>query len=209
MRTALVAALLLVLASPAANAQMHAALDVQVKAPTDAVGPEGAKVEVLVTRVCPHPAMYMPDQVVRLEIQGPPGSLVDGPESVLFYAHPCLQQSMDEAAASFLVKLPADAPPATALRYSLQAQPTGGDPLLGYTDSAEADFQLVTPDAPEPEADAQDLMDEAGVTEEDVADAAQELEKASESGEVMDIPGASWLVAILGLGLAAMRRRVA
>lgn len=208
MRTVLVAALLLVLAVPATNGQMPTAmLDLQVQTPPEAVGPEGAPVTVKLTRICANPAMYMPDQIVRLEIRGIPGSVVDGPESVLFAAHPCAVQSSDEQVASFIVKLPADAPPATAFTYQVQAEPQHGDPVFGPPNSVEADFQLTSPAAPAgPEVD--DVVDDANVTEEDLADAAESAHKAaSEGGAVMDVPAPSWLFAVLGIGLAALRRR--
>lgn len=207
MRTVLVAALLLMLAIPAANAQLgNAILDLQVKAPTEPVGPEGAKVDVAIARVCPNPAMYLPEQIVRLEIKGLPGSIIDGPESVTFPARPCLQPASDEQFASFLVKLPAEAQPAMAFSYSLQADPATWDPVFGAPESQEADFQLLSPAAPQdPESD--DVVDDANVTEDDLAAAAQDLETASESGEVMDVPAPSWLLAVAGIGLAALRRR--
>lgn len=210
MRTVLVAALILVLALPAANAQMATAiLDLQVKAPVDPVGPEGANVEVTIARVCQNTAVYLPDQIVRLDILSPPGSVIDGPESVTFTARPCLDPSPDERFASFVVKLPADAPPATALSYLIQAEPAHHDQVFGSPDSQEAEFQLVSPDAPEePESDVEGPAEDAGVTEDDLADAAEDLEKASENGEVMNVPGPSWLFAVVGLGLAALRRRV-
>jgi hypothetical protein len=206
MRTALVAALLLLLAVPAATAQLSPTLDLQVKAPTTPVGPDGAEVLVTVTVVCSNPAMYVPDQVIRLEIRGPGTSIIDGPESVIFPARSCAFQSIDERLATYIVKLPADVGPSTAIQYSVQAEPANGDPLFGMPDSAEADFTLASPAAP-PEPAPEPLVEGTNITKEDLADATQAAEKAAQDQEVMDVPAPSWLFAALGIGLAAFRRR--
>lgn len=207
MRAALAAAgalLLALIAIPAASAQMVATLDLQVKAPTDPVGAEGAKVSFHLTRICPNQLAMMPDEVVRLEVQGAPGSVIDGPESVILPSHPCLSQSRDEADGEYLVKLPADAEPDTAFTYQVKAQPgSAGSPLTGMTGATEARFTLSSPPAPpaSPEPVA------SNVTESDLGDAAAQAQKAAEDGEVMDVPAPSWLMAALAVGLAALRRR--
>jgi hypothetical protein len=205
MRAALLVALLLLLAAPAASAQMMANLDLQVKAPTEAVGAEGAQVVFKLTRICPNQVALMPDEVVRLDVQGPPGSVIDGPESVILPGHPCLGQSMDEATGEYLVKLPADAAPDGAFTYHIDAQPSsGGNPLTGMTAGTEARFTLTSPPAP-PSPPLETFA--SNVTDSDLQAAAQQAEEIAQDPGVMDVPGPSWLVAILGIGLAALRRR--
>lgn len=203
MRGLLVPAALLLLCVPAANAQMTPTLDLQVDAPTDPVGPEGAKVVLTLRMVCPNQATVLPDQVIGIAFRGPAGSIYDGPESFMFSSHPCLAQTYDEQVGEYLVKLPADANGSTVFSYRVEAYPQGGyNPLTPPPNGAQAEFALASPPAPP----APELAPLAEDCTETLSEAAEE---AAADPKVANVPGLGWLAPLAGIAVALVRRRSA
>lgn len=204
MRGLLALALLLLMTVPVASAQMAPHLDLQVQAPIDPVGPEGAQVTVTVALVCPNQAMVLPDQMVALAIQGPPGSIYDGPESLRFASRPCLSQPVEEQVATYTIRVPTDAN-ASTFQYRIEAEPRGSyNGITQPPNSADVQFVLSTPPAPAVVADEAAPTPDACV--EPLADAAQE---AAADPAVANVPGLGWLAPLAGLAVALVRRRAA